>query len=376
MASLTRCRLACTIAISVLLIALPARTMAQTSLLTTSTAVNTVLVQHLATGGKIPVDASGNDPSEMNQASTSYHREFRLRGDLPGAEVASASFGNQRVQLFARDGNGDLAPTRSLAGAATLLNQPNGVAFSATEMFVGNHAGQSITIYPRAAQGDLAPTRVITGTNTGLGLVTHLRVFDDELWVASYGAALRVFSVSDGGNVAPQRVLTSMIGVYGLAVTLDEVFVSRHPDTGDNSIYVYARTASGSSPPLRTILGQGLNFPSGLAVTETELVVSDYFNNAVRVFPRQASGSVTATRIISDSSGLSSPADVWVRDDEIFVAARASNSLRVYGLNDNGSSVPRRVIQGATTGLSEPLSIIDTSVPAPPDRVFGDGFEN
>lgn len=308
--------------------------------------------------------------------STVYWDDIHFVGRLPGSELATASFANNRVQFFGKEGNGNLLPTRSIAGPATQLNQPNGVAFSDTEVFVGNHAGQSITVYPRDATGNVAPTRVISGGNTGLGLVTHLRVFDGELWVASYGAALRVFNLTDSGNVAPKRVLNAMTSVYGLAVSDQEVFLSRHPDTGDQSIYVYPRTASGTAAPLRVLMGQGLNFPSGLALTATELVVSDYFNGALRVFPRQASGNVAASRVVTEAGALISPAEVWVRDNEIYVAARASNSLRIYGLNDQGEITARRSIAGGNTELSEPLSIIDSRAPVAPDSLFADGFEN
>ena len=290
-------------------------------------------------------------------------------------ELVVASFANNRVQFFARGGNGNLAPTRSIGGTATLLNQPNGVAVSTTELFVGNHAGQSILVFPRDADGNVAPTRVIAGSNTGLGLVTHLRVFGDELFVASYGAPFRVFDTSAGGNVAPKRVLTAMTGAYGVAIQGAELFLSRHPDTGDNTIYVYAYTADGADPPLRTIQGQFVNFPSGLALTPGELVVSDYFNNVVRVFDRNASGATAALRVFHDSGGLFDPVDAWYRDGEIYVAARASNSVRVYPISADGSVSALRAIAGVATGLDNPLGLVDTGPPALPARLFADGFE-
>lgn len=301
--------------------------------------------------------------------------DIRFVGAVPGEELVVANFGDNTVQFYLRDGDGNLSPARSLSGPLTQLNQPNGVAFSDTELFVGNHAGQSILVFPRDASGNVAPTRVIAGSNTGLGLVTHLRVFDDELFVGSYGAALRVFNLSDGGNVAPKRVLNAMTGAYGLVLTDNALIVSRHPDTGDQAIYTYARTANGNDAPIRVLQGQGLNFPASLAVQNGELFVCDYFNSAIRVFNVLASGSTAPLRSFTDTSGLSTPVDHWIRDNELYVAARGSNSLRVYGLNDSGAVTPRRVIAGAATGLNEPLAIVDSGVGPRSELLFRNGFE-
>lgn len=290
-------------------------------------------------------------------------------------ELAVASFANNRVQFYTRGGSGNLVPSRSIAGSNTQLNQPNGVAFSDTELFVGNHGGQSILVFPRDAAGNVAPTRVIAGSNTGLGLVTHMRVFDRELYVASYGAPFRVFDTHVGGNVAPKRILPAMSGAYGIAVDANELFLSRHPDTGDQTIYVYARTATGSTPPLRTLQGVAMNFPSGLALTSTELIVSEYFNNIVRVFDRNASGANPGLRQFYDPGGLFDPVDVWYRDGEIHVAARASNSIRVYPLDAQGEVAARRVIAGAATGLDQPIAVIDSAPPGRAEVIFGNGFE-
>lgn len=295
----------------------------------------------------------------------------------PGQEIAVANFGNHRVQCFARDAAGNVTPTRSIAGPDTQLNQPNGVAFGVDAIFVANHEGRSVLAFPREADGNVAPLRVLSGALTGLGRATHLRVYGDELFVATYdGAPLAVFDVGASGNTAPKRVLNTISSVYGIAIDGEEMFLSRHPDTGDHAIYVFARTAAGTDAPLRVIQGQSLNFPAGLALTPTELIVADYFNHAVRVFDRSASGVTAALRVIEDPAGLSNPIEVFHRDDEIYVAARASNSIRVYGIGDHGSVVARRVIAGAATQIDQPLALVDSAFPAASDPVYADGFES
>lgn len=294
----------------------------------------------------------------------------------PGEEVVVASFANHRVQFFARDADGNAVPTRSIAGPSTQLNQPNGVAFGPDEIFVANHEGRSVLVFPRDAGGDAAPSRVIAGPLTGLGRATHIRVYGDELFVATYdGAPLAVFDLEVDGNVAPKRVLATIGSVYGIAIDGEQMFLSRHPDSGDHAIYVFARTASGNDAPIRVIQGQSLNFPAGLALTPTELIVADYFNNVVRVFDRNAEGPTAALRVFADASGLLNPIDLFHRDGEIFVAARASHSIRVYPADASGAAVPSRVIAGAATQLDQPIALIDSSLPGAPDAVYADGFE-
>jgi DNA-binding beta-propeller fold protein YncE len=289
-------------------------------------------------------------------------------------EIAVASAGNDRIQFFGRGADGNVVPTRSIGGPATMLDQPHAVAFSETELFVGNFGGRSIVVFPRDAEGNVAPSRVIAGPATGLAQVTHLRVFGNELFVGAYEGPFLVFAANAHGNVAPKRSLPAMTSVYGVAVDDEELYLSRHPATGDVAIHVYARTANGSTPPLRSIQGS-MAFPTGLALTETEVVASDYFDNVVRVFDRSASGPAPALRQFYDPGGLFEPVEVSVRDGEIFVAARASNGVRVYGLDASGPVSARRVIAGPATALAQPVGLTDSLPPARPEPLLVDGFE-
>lgn len=289
-------------------------------------------------------------------------------------EIAVASAGNNRIQFFGRGMDGNVVPTRSIGGPATLLDQPHAVAFSDTELFVGNFGSRSIVVFPRDAEGNVAPSRVIAGPATGLAHVTHLRVIGNELYVGAYEGPFLVFAAQASGNIPPKRSLPAMTSVYGVAVDGDELFLSRHPFTNDTAIHVYARRANGTVPPLRSIQGS-LQFPSGLAVTASEIVVSDYLDNVVRVYPRSGNGPTPASRSFNDPGGLFEPVDVWVRDDEIYVAARASNSVRVYGLDANGTVAARRAIAGAMTGIGQPVGLIDTLPPEAVEHLFANGFE-
>ncbi len=75
----------------------------------------------------------------------------------------------------------------------------------------------------------------------------------------------------------------------GLAVDTghDELLVANF---GNNSVTVYARTATGNVAPLRTLSGgaTGLSAPEGLVVdaAHDELLVANNFPPSVTVYPR------------------------------------------------------------------------------------------
>lgn len=66
-------------------------------------------------------------------------------------------------------------------------------------------------------------------------------------------------------------------------------------NSANNSVTVYAGTASGDTAPLRTLQGAstGLSFPGGIALdlTHNELVVTNESNNSVTVYARTATAT-------------------------------------------------------------------------------------
>src|SRR6266496_2907899 len=70
------------------------------------------------------------------------------------------------VTVYARTANGDVAPLRTISGAATGLNGPFGLAVDTVNnelavANIGNAAPYSITVYARTANGNVAPLRTI-----------------------------------------------------------------------------------------------------------------------------------------------------------------------------------------------------------------------
>ncbi len=195
--------------------------------------------------------------------------------------------------------------------AALVLSMGSGTAWAQDELFVGNEgATSSITVYARTANGNVAPTRTLSGAATLLNNPAGLAVdrVNNELIVANFGNnSVTVYPLTANGDVAPLRTLsggaTLLSSPAGLAVdTVNNELVVADSNMGSLSISVYARTASGNVPPLRRIAGAatGLNGPVDVALdlVNNELVVAD-LPAAVRVFARTANGNVAPLRVLS-----------------------------------------------------------------------------
>ncbi|HMA29924.1 MAG TPA: hypothetical protein VKS23_08670, partial [Thermoanaerobaculia bacterium] len=87
--------------------------------------------------------------------------------------------------------------------AALLLGVGSGTAWAQDELFVTS--GNSIMVYARTANGNVAPLRTIAGAATGLNAPDGLAVdtVNNELVVANQGNSVTVYARTANGNVAP-----------------------------------------------------------------------------------------------------------------------------------------------------------------------------
>ena len=311
------------------------------------------------------------------------------RAALAQDELFVTNGGGDTVTVYARTANGNMAPLRTISGGATGLSTPRGLAVDTVnnELAVANGGtggSPSITVYALTANGNVAPLRTISGAATGLTVNTvglAVDTVNNEFFVA-IGAVLSpsvlVFARTANGNVAPLRTIsgaaTGLNSPYGVAVDIvnNEVAVT---NLSGNSVTVYARTANGNASPLRTISGAatGLNGSTGLAVdtVNNELVVSSIFGNSVTVYARTANGNVAPLRTISGAAtGLNGPLGnaVDTVNNELAVAnfVPGNSAVTVYARTANGNVAPLRTLQGAATGLNIPIFVGITTGGAPP----------
>lgn len=93
-----------------------------------------------------------------------------VRGEI--FVLAGNADGSNSIQVFAQNGNGNVAPLRSIEGAATLLQNAGGLSYYALrdELLVASGSYNAIPHvlgFPRTASGNVAPSRDISGANTG-----------------------------------------------------------------------------------------------------------------------------------------------------------------------------------------------------------------
>jgi hypothetical protein len=307
---------------------------------------------------------------------------------LAQGEIYVTNWNSNSVTVYARTGSGNLAPVRTLVGAATGLAQPSGLAVDEVnnELFVVNHLPpESVTVYPRTANGNVAPLRTITGALTLLAdsRGISLDIVNNELAVVNrIGAFVRVFARTATGNVAPLRSIIGQATVLSNPTDLAFDVVHNELIVANNggSLGTHARTASGNTPPLRTISGLATGFNNGpigvaLDIVNDEVVVTNpsfgpSFLPSLLVFARSASGNVAPLRaIVGAATGLTfNPSGVAVDavNNELVMVNGGNNSIRFYARTADGNVAPLRTIAGAATQLNNPQFLVVTTSTSPP----------
>lgn len=173
--------------------------------------------------------------SEMNEIFVTNHGNWRktetgegeVRGPdsltrtslgytIPGRAVplapSTGKFLAASITVHSRTANGDAAPLRTIQGARTQLNLPDGIYRDplSAEIIVANTGDDSVLFFAKDATGDAAPVRVLKGPATKLKGPVGVSVDAKrhELWVASWDNHIAgVFHRTVNGNVAPTRVI-------------------------------------------------------------------------------------------------------------------------------------------------------------------------
>lgn len=241
---------------------------------------------------------------------------------------------------------------------------------------LGGLAGENIIYRFGDAQSDNAvPLSVLGGAATGLKSSNDI-VFDPVervFYIADFSStAIRVFAKTATGNTPPLRVITSpSMGQprqIALLAQLNELLVI----TSLCCISSYPRDANGAVAATRSIGGSStlLNNPSGLVYNpgSDEIFVGDFTAaNAgeVLVFPRTANGDVAPTRSITGNltqlGGFVSALAINPTAGELYVlaapAAGGSWGLHTFAVAANGNVAPLRSISGANTQINSATAL-------------------
>lgn len=305
-------------------------------------------------------------------------------------ELFVSNSNSNAITVYVRTANGNAAPIRVLAGAATGLSSPSGIAVDLVndELYVANKTvPYSVTVYPRTASGNTAPLRTIVGAATTLDDPRGIAVdtVHGEISVANRaGFSVTTWARTANGNVAPLRALRGPGGFsnpWGVLVDVahDEIAVANN----GNFISVFPRLGDGIVAPTRTFSGSNTGFntgPVGIALDDVndEYVVTTpffeaQFQPAILWFPRLPGGNVAPNRVVGGTQSttqLASPNGVVVdRGSEIFTANSLDNNVTVHSRFLTGVAPPLRLIKGGATQLNNPQFVFVTR------SLFSDGFE-
>ena len=298
---------------------------------------------------------------------------------------------------------GDVAPSRVVADPYPTLHSVV-VDAEHDRVFVSDPNRHALWSYDRLAQSKareaVTPLTSIRGPSTGMMFVAGVTVDPQaqEIFTVDndIGDRLMVFPYGANGNVKPKRVLNVPHRAWGISIdhTRGEMAISVEDP---REIVVYARDASGSDQPLRTIRGPktGLGDPHGVFLdgTNNEIVVANHGNvsgrqaapgdaaprrrsdgpspgepvvggrfetPSITVYPSVANGDAAPIRRIQGSrTGLDWPMslDVDVQHGEIAVANNGDSSIRVFRRTASGNAAPIRVIKGPHTGIRGPMGV-------------------
>lgn len=293
---------------------------------------------------------------------------------VPGIYVTNQ---NNSVTVFALDATGNVAPVRTLSGAATGLSLPIGIGVDHQgNLYVANRTGGSVNVWPATATGNVAPTRSITSPGMGSPQALALGAGDD-LYVATCpncgsanGGDTGVFHFAVDASASDFTLAGANTGFTvpaGVQLDKDKNVYVANAFGGD--VAVFAPGASGNSLPVRsftmTVGGNAQSMSLGANSGANALAVG-MPGRGIQLYDTTASGPATPAATLAPTAdfALSYPAGVVfdnsVTPPVVYVndyAASAIYVIQTTGTAPNLGIASVRTISGAATGLDRPLGI-------------------
>ena len=296
--------------------------------------------------------------------------------------------------------SGNVAPLARIAGAATGLNVPAGVALDATgRIYVANRAAGTVTRYPAGADANVAPDLTITAglstpanmaidaagalyvtneanntitrytngalvaTISGGGLARPVGIALDasgRLAVTNFTAGRSITQFSTGGDLLNTIVgaATGLSGPNGIAAVpiVTVTTPSPLPDAGVGAAYSTTLAATGGTGPYTWALATGA-LPAGLSISSAGVV------SGTPTTTGTASFSVSVTDAAAHASVVAMSLQVLpAAESNVWVANTSANTVTRYGPTATGNTAPAATISGAATGLNVPIgTVVDGS---------------
>ena len=292
---------------------------------------------------------------------------------VPASQADVYVANDQSVTVYASDAVGNAAPVRTIAGPATGFVHLTSVTVDAVnnELYVADFHGYAIRVFSLSADGNVAPLRnLIHGPNSGISQVRMVAVdtVNDEIFVLSFNDAIRVFPRTASGDVSPLRMISGSNTKLDNPVTL--VLDATHNElitnsfdvgTGAPGILVFGSTVNGDVAPLRTISGGNTQMGVSTIHTALDLVNDEIFtqgNDAhVQTFPRTGDGDIAPTRnLIAADTATNHLGGLLIDNvnNRLIVTDTSNHQVRAYARTADGSAAPLLIVGGPGTGLVGP----------------------
>jgi len=246
-------------------------------------------------------------------ALTLINQPYYIFVDSSGNIWASnwSSGGAGSITKYAPGTTGNTAPTNTITGAATLLVGPCGIFVdSAGKIYSANCDGPTVNVYAAGTTGNTAPAQSIAGAATTLTFPEGVTLdAAGDIWVGDClaGAGVKEWPNNATGNMAPTKTITNaaMTCVDGVAIDgAGNIYAANRGGAGD-AIFVFAPSASGASVPIATITGAGtlLSTPYSLVLDQFgDIWVGN--STGVTAWPPGTTGNVAPTVSITGAATL------------------------------------------------------------------------
>src|SRR3569623_482505 len=276
--------------------------------------------------------------------------------------LAVSSYAGQRIDFFPADANGEVPPLYSIPDVTppglTTFTNPRTLFVYGDELFLADQGAQAIDVFPLTAMGNVAPTRQIKGAATMLGSPSQIFVTANEIYVADGSASILIFPRTGTGNIAPTRTFTSaaLSNTRGVVVVDNEVYVASY---GTATISVYPANATGTVTPTRTLSGPLplLGGPQGMLVVNHELF-SGGSSGAINVYDAAAMDNTPPIRRIAGANTKLAYTDELVLLGHRLYSSNYSNStVQVFDITASGDAMPIASIGGPMTKIASTLGI-------------------
>lgn len=294
-------------------------------------------------------------------------------GGLRPTHLVVSDVANNSILTFSTKANGSAAPSETLSGAATALNQPEGFFVDSVhgKIWVGNYSGGSagtVTEYGLPASGSGAPLSTLGGGSTTLvgpgGIYVNAT---GSMYVADYrNASVDVFAAGTTTQAPVAQIIGSATDLVDPAgVWLDkngDIWVANGNGTASVGVLEFASNATGNVAPIDALTLPADSYPIGIYIDSSQNIwVSDAENDAIYEFAAGATSASSPTRTISGSAtGLSEPNGIFVdRAGYVYVANYSAATIEVFGPSASGNVAPLQSIpSNATTTISKPIGVI------------------